>query len=343
MYKVLIIDDDKLARKGLISIVPWERCGLEVAGDVPNGKCALEFLREHPVDLAIVDMSMPVMSGLEFIEAGQAEFPRLQYVVLSFYESFEYVQSALRLGALDYISKLRLEEEDCAAAFSRIGNLLAMRLQQPDPETAGPAGISTEHLQTLREEWCTLYWMYDSARFEQMAEELRALPLTLTQMEKLVFWTAQALEDSFQEAFPVPSYRTGEESLHWLALSKRQLEEVCGEKADFTLLPFCILASALYINRHLTEPLRSGDVAAAVRLSRSYFSTNFKKLTGCAFHDYVRDKRIALAKQLLAERDYSAAELAALVGYEDSKYFSRVFHEQEGVSCSQFRKQICIG
>ena len=40
MYQVLVIDDDKLARKGLISLIPWEKYGMEVAGDVANGALA---------------------------------------------------------------------------------------------------------------------------------------------------------------------------------------------------------------------------------------------------------------------------------------------------------------
>ena len=56
MYQVLVIDDDKLARKGLISLIPWEKYGMEVAGDVANGALALQFIETHPVDLAVVDL-----------------------------------------------------------------------------------------------------------------------------------------------------------------------------------------------------------------------------------------------------------------------------------------------
>lgn len=45
MYQVLVIDDDKLARKGLISLIPWEKYGMEVAGDVANGALALRLLK----------------------------------------------------------------------------------------------------------------------------------------------------------------------------------------------------------------------------------------------------------------------------------------------------------
>ena len=80
MYKVLVIDDDKLARKGIISIVPWAQCGLEVVGDVANGALALEFIERHEVDLAIVDLNMPVFSGLDFIKEFRQRRPEIQYV-----------------------------------------------------------------------------------------------------------------------------------------------------------------------------------------------------------------------------------------------------------------------
>ena len=116
MYQVLVIDDDKLARKGLISLIPWGKYGMEVAGDVANGALALQFIETHPVDLAVVDLTMPVLSGLEFICECRAREISMDYIVLSAHEDFTYVQKALRLGVIDYISKLQLESEkdrDC--------------------------------------------------------------------------------------------------------------------------------------------------------------------------------------------------------------------------------------
>ena len=119
MYQVLVIDDDKLARKGLISLIPWEKYGMEVAGDVANGALALQFIETHPVDLAVVDLTMPVLSGLEFICECRAREISMDYIVLSAHEDFTYVQKALRLGVIDYISKLQLEPDACGGAYSK--------------------------------------------------------------------------------------------------------------------------------------------------------------------------------------------------------------------------------
>ena len=56
---VLIVDDDKLARKGLVAIMDWKKYGFEVVGDVQNGRKALEFIRNHPVDLSLIHISEP--------------------------------------------------------------------------------------------------------------------------------------------------------------------------------------------------------------------------------------------------------------------------------------------
>ena len=107
--KVLVVDDDKLARKGLISIMDWKKYGFEVVGDVQNGRKALEFLKDNEVDIVFTDIDMPEIDGIELMKMCKKEYPEVKFVVFSMYEDFRYAQSALRLGALDYISKIVLK------------------------------------------------------------------------------------------------------------------------------------------------------------------------------------------------------------------------------------------
>ena len=103
---VLIVDDDKLDQKRLIAIMDWEKYGFKVAGDVQNGRKALEFLRTHPVDIVFTDIDMPEIDGLELMQMCKEEFPDIKFVIFSVYENFSYAQTAIRMGALDYISKI---------------------------------------------------------------------------------------------------------------------------------------------------------------------------------------------------------------------------------------------
>lgn len=111
--KVLVVDDDKLARKGLISIMDWGKYGFEVVGDVQNGRKALEFLKDNEVDIVFTDIDMPEIDGIELMKMCKKEYPEIKFVVFSMYEDFRYAQSALRLGALDYISKISFDGDEC--------------------------------------------------------------------------------------------------------------------------------------------------------------------------------------------------------------------------------------
>lgn len=351
MYKVLIIDDDKLARKGLISMVSWEKFGLTVVKDVANGMLALEFLKGHEVDLAVVDLSMPVLSGLDFIKESRKQYPRLKYVVLSFHEDFEYVQSALRLGALDYISKMKMEEEDCAEIFQRIGKLMRLSENQANvppgfrKTTAEPSekGLGLEQFERLLAAWRGCHWVYDEARFIKLKEELLNSSISLRQMDRLLLLLSQEIERVMQISFQVPFLSEKSEGLTWLTGCYNRLYQKIDEITDFTFMPVCILHAVKYIRTHLTQRLKAENVSQAVNMSRSYFSTSFKSVTGYTFNDFVRHERIELAKKLLQERRVRPSELAEAVGYEDSKYFSHVFLTHTGVNCSDYLKLLSSG
>lgn len=338
MYKVLVIDDDKLARNGLIAIVPWEKIGLTVVGDVANGMAALTFLKTNSVDLAIVDLSMPVLSGLDFIRESKKLYPALQYVVLSFHEGFEYVQSALRLGAIDYISKLRMEQEDSTEVFVRVAELMRRRTQEQAEPTA--QGLSLQALEQLRQVWETLYWVYDDTGFEARAEELLVSGILPQQAERLMAWTATALDDAFGGKRTLPGrFDSPENCLAWLWALRESLYRNPGEG---NRIAGCILHAVIFMKQHLQAPLKAETVGEAVGMSRGYFSTSFKKTTGFTFNDFLQHLRVLSAQKLLKEGAVLPGDVAAAVGYEDSKYFGRLFQRQTGMTCAAFWRQASI-
>ncbi|WP_175638569.1 helix-turn-helix domain-containing protein [Metabacillus schmidteae] len=136
MIKVLIVDDDKMVRKGLITTIPWEKYGMIIIGEAKNGEKALDFIESNEVDLLITDLAMPVMSGLELMRVVGEKHPYISMVVLTMHQDFEYIQDALRLGAIDYIAKIEMSSFD--EALERVGNKLAngkgKRIVQDSPE-----------------------------------------------------------------------------------------------------------------------------------------------------------------------------------------------------------------
>jgi two-component system response regulator YesN len=120
MIKVLVVEDDKLARKGLVHAMPWARFDMEVVGEAGSGRQALDFLEAHSVDLMLTDLAMPGMSGIELMRATSSRFPELLCVVLTFHQELEFAQEAIRLGVIDYIAKVQLEKERFDEVLCRI-------------------------------------------------------------------------------------------------------------------------------------------------------------------------------------------------------------------------------
>ena len=95
---------------------------MKVVGEAANGEKALDFLKTNRVDLLMTDLAMPVMSGIELIRAVRKLYPSIAIAVLTLHQDFEYIQEALRLGAIDYIAKVELEKNSskkCFSAFTR--------------------------------------------------------------------------------------------------------------------------------------------------------------------------------------------------------------------------------
>ncbi|WP_445486767.1 response regulator transcription factor [Niallia sp. 03133] len=105
MKKVIIIDDEVQIRKGLRMKVNWENLGLEIVGEASNGLEAFSFLKENKVDIAITDVRMPIMDGIEFVKNCHYTYPLVKVIVLSGFNDFEYARSTMREGVKHYLLK----------------------------------------------------------------------------------------------------------------------------------------------------------------------------------------------------------------------------------------------
>lgn len=105
MYRMILVDDEPHIRKGLAGLIPWEEYGVEIVGEADNGVAALTLIDQLHPDLAIVDIRMPHMDGLQLLEhiKGQSGAPKC--IMLSGFDQFDYVRAAMRMGAQNYLLK----------------------------------------------------------------------------------------------------------------------------------------------------------------------------------------------------------------------------------------------
>ncbi|SDD03227.1 Helix-turn-helix domain-containing protein [Paenibacillus sp. UNCCL117] len=126
-WKIAFVDDEPLVRNHLRSLLDWEKEGFVLCGEAEDGLQALELIKSQQPDAVIVDMSMPGMNGLELTGHLLTANPRLKVIVLSSYDSFEYVRGSLSYGAVDYLLKHRLTSESLGAVIGKVRKQLEER------------------------------------------------------------------------------------------------------------------------------------------------------------------------------------------------------------------------
>ena len=108
--RILVVDDHAIVRQGLIKLIETE-FDLMVCSEAENANQALEAMGKQDFDLAIVDISLEGINGLELTEIMKLRSPKMIVLILSMYEGLFYAQRALRAGASGYVAKYEAAEK----------------------------------------------------------------------------------------------------------------------------------------------------------------------------------------------------------------------------------------
>lgn len=110
MIRVVLADDHKLVRDGLKQLL-HAASGIEVVAEAANGDDVMAVLRRVSADLALLDMSMPGLSGINLVKRVKGEWPGLRILVLSMHGEHQYAARAIKAGASGYLTKDSATEE----------------------------------------------------------------------------------------------------------------------------------------------------------------------------------------------------------------------------------------
>ena len=128
MFKLLVVDDEPIHRRELANLIRTLRDGYEVC-EADNGKDALELIsRCEDFNILVTDVKMPLMDGLELIEAMGERIDKVKVVVLSGYDYFDYAKRALKLGACDYLLK-PVDEDAVRTMLEKVEKLIEKQVK----------------------------------------------------------------------------------------------------------------------------------------------------------------------------------------------------------------------
>ena len=134
MRKCILVDDDRWALVDIRASFPFAEFGFEVAQECMNAEDALEAIYRWKPDLVVTDVCMETASGIDLLRTCRRNGIQTQFVVVSGYDQFSYVQEALNNGALYYLLK-PISSEDARSALERVNQTLQNLPETPKGET----------------------------------------------------------------------------------------------------------------------------------------------------------------------------------------------------------------
>ncbi|MDC7287659.1 response regulator [Blautia schinkii] len=397
MWKVLIADDEPKIRKGLRCTLETFGLPLVVCAEAKNGLEALEKTREFKPDILMVDICMPKLSGIKFLE----EIKKLGFdgkmIIISGFNEFSYAKQAISLGVSNYLLKPIAEEELYTVVSDIIEELRETQKSRKFVELMRQQIRQNELY--LRDVFFN-DWLDGNLSPTEWQEQMEILGMEIPNTVTVILVSVQAdyagrmtggalpeelykmtleklVRDLLGEYKPVYVFmnryqdvvgimggcREEIDRLHGRVLS--EMEKLVGGQCCVQIrnclqkeLPGIyeimrtharkilecrpiVLEARKYIYAHYEErDLDLTQVANAIGCNSSYLSRMMKQELGISFKDFLTNLRIGKAIQLMKDNRLSLNQIAGMVGYSNQHYFSAAFKNCQGVSPSEFRRNL---
>lgn len=148
MKKVLIVEDELLARTGLRQLVNWQQLDLELLEDAKDGQEAMERISANRPDIILLDLNLAPVNGLQVLEYINTHGFICKVIVISCNEEFDIVKEAMKAGAFDYLRKMNLSAEELTETLKKclgaMGEGAGTELPEEKRKTEKYSGIRQE-------------------------------------------------------------------------------------------------------------------------------------------------------------------------------------------------------
>lgn len=351
MLKILLVDDEKFAIEGLIALLDWNRFDGELIATAGSGEEAQSLMENIRPDVVISDIKMGGMNGIELARIIHEKNENIHVILLTAHGEFEYARKAIQYGVIDYVLKPITREK-----IEQLNVLLTQKheqllLQRKSYLTVWDSSLKAKLLEALRmKERSTLDEFFQSPLFAELMSGSECAPIGIQLINYLYLYLQEI--NLNQEALDYSRNKTIES---FLDMTCRQ------DKMDFIITKYYDLITSVtqqtqahadaiavyafrYIGEHYTDPeFNLSGLSYAMHVSLSHLSTVFKQATGNNLSAYVTELRMETARKLLSDMQFSITEVSVMSGYNDAKYFAKLFKKKTGSTPSEYRNLIIQG
>lgn len=129
MLKIMIVDDENLFREALKKTIPWNDLGYEICCEAENGYDALEKIAEFKPDVALVDINMPMMDGIELAAEIKESGLDIRVIIITGYGEFNYARQAIEVGVENYLLK-PIDEEQLIKVLNSVKKKINIKIDE---------------------------------------------------------------------------------------------------------------------------------------------------------------------------------------------------------------------
>lgn len=253
MYRVVLVEDSKILRIGMMYTFDWDSLDCEITGDAENGQEGLKLIRETQPDIVITDIRMPGMDGLEMIGLLNAEGSGTVFIIISAYSDFSYAQQAVRYGVTDYLVK----------PFTDAEMINSLKLACAKAEERRQETLLNQRLETVEKSKLIAFSSYLSGEEGKIKRDYTQRAI-------------RYIKEHYTENIQVPSIAGA------LKVSESHLSKVFKETMHYTIGEYLTQFRIKEACRLLKNPdNRINEVSEKVGYTdQRYFSVTFKRIMG---------------------------------------------------------------
>ncbi|MDF2514508.1 MAG: response regulator [Herbinix sp.] len=178
MYRLMVVEDEDMIRRGIVNSIPWQSLGFVVVAESANGKAALEQLENTQVDVLLTDIKMPIMGGTELSKIVRQLYPDIEIIILSGFAEFEYARQAISFRAFDYLLK-PTNKKKLLDAFTSLKESMDQKREVKEEIYYSNIYVNAGY-ETLRNEFLQSMLEGDSSLFKDFEEKTTSLELDFT-------------------------------------------------------------------------------------------------------------------------------------------------------------------
>ena len=362
--KVVIIDDEPWTRGVIAKLGQWERFDLEVVGEAADGETGLELIHKVMPDIVITDVRMPRIGGIELVQKLRQEGNQVPTLIISGYDDFTYVRSALKLGVVDYILK-PVKAQELNQQLQRCIEVLD-RDDAVKPKADMHAGYFADGWDTIysgirRKLEAALYAGNIEILESQFDELLHVIqdhegekPSTtvligiyyamIYTLQKYVDAIGINRNDAFGGSSPVFVFGKDNTSNQVVSFIKQLYLVVVRyiEQQQQQRIKLDIDAVCRYIQANFTQGITLEQTADAFHVSKEYLSKIFKATTGEGFAEHVTGLKMKRAHELITVYHAPIKDVGSMVGYYDLAHFYKTFKKYYGKTPGEVRDSLKI-